>query len=174
MNATGGFKQKRLSMTTRILQSERVCYDEVDQVHYRRIEDHQRPFFAKCLNLAHKSTLTQKHGCVIVRNNTIISCGYNFKLKSTSHETSMHTCFSVHAECATIKKVKKYDLTKCDMYVVRLGPSTSSIVDKPDDIDEDSVVPPKRFMYKYSHPCQYCTKIIKDHGIRRVYYSINS
>lgn len=171
-------------MTTRIVHGDRVCYDEVGQHQHQRIEDRQKPFFAKCLNLAHKSTLTQKHGCVIVRNNTIISCGYNYKLKNTSHVGSMHTCFSVHAECATIKKVKNYDLTKCDLYVVRLGPSSTvasleSLEDAVPDVDVASSLPPpppppKRYMYKYSHPCAYCTKIIKEHGIRRVYYSINS
>ena len=104
-------------------------YDGVDQECSKSITTEQQQYIKKCLFLAKKSNLTQKHGCVIVRNKEIISSGYNFKIKNDfytkNEDVKKNDVYSVHAEISTIKKVKNQDLTKCDMYVVRLGPQNS-------------------------------------------------
>lgn len=150
----------------------RSNYDSID-FDISKIRDvQQEKFLKKCADLASKSALTQKHGCVIVHRNEIISCGYNFKIENRSKykegvatsyihpvhfndvsSTDHYACgFSVHAEISTIKKVKNMDLSNCDMYVVRLGPYSN---------------------FKYSHPCKMCSEYIEKSRIKKVYYSVN-
>jgi deoxycytidylate deaminase len=151
------------------------CYDGIDLDICKEMNFEQKQYMDKCLDLAHKSTLTQKHGCVIVRRKKIISCGYNFKIqnhfegnKKTSASSSCsydnHKCknsdiFSVHAEISTLKKVKNQDLTGCDLYVARLGPNCT--------------LKNKNEPMKYSLPCKVCNSYIQLCGIKKVYYSIN-
>jgi tRNA(Arg) A34 adenosine deaminase TadA len=137
------------------MRSKNHNYDGVDIDISKKSTDLQLEFFKKCIELAHKSNLTQKHGCVIVKKNQIISCGYNFKLKNNAKflKRDDTDAYSVHAEISTLKKVKQIDLTNCEMYVVRIGPHCT---------------------LKYSLPCQVCSCSIQEHGIRKVYYSINS
>jgi deoxycytidylate deaminase len=158
----------------------KVSYNDSDQDTCININEMQRNYFEKCLHLAQKSNLTQKHGCVLVKNNKIISCGYNFKIKNTVNSPFMTNSsssssdngggvFSVHAEISTIKKVKKQDLSKCELYVIRIGPgSTTNKIGEPSEIDTSS------FRFKYSCPCSTCAKMIQTHRIKKVYYSINS
>jgi len=99
--------------------------------------------------VAKKSTMTQKHGCVIVYKKKIIATGYN----------TMPNMFqnSLHAEINALNKVKnkQYILKEADLYVVRIG--TDSF---------DNVL-------KYSKPCDNCSKQIQMNKIRRVFYSTN-
>lgn len=155
------------------------CYDGVDMDRCKSMSLEQKKYMDKCLNLAHKSTLTQKHGCVIVRRKKIISCGYNFKIqnhfdprtKESRCTFQNHRCsndiFSVHAEISTLKKVKNQDLRECDLYVVRLGPSSN--------VTDSSTNPCKntREPMKYSLPCKVCNSYIQFCGIKKVYYSVN-
>lgn len=160
-------------------ESMKVSYNESGQKESCSMSEIQRYFFGKCVHLAHKSNLTQKHGCVLVKNNKIISCGYNFKLRKfvqnpyasaqPPSQSADYNVFSVHAEISTIKKVKKQDLSNCELYVIRIGPLASRRNDlKEDELERTS------FEYKYSCPCPMCAKTIQSHGIKRVYYSINS
>lgn len=128
-------------------------YDGVDHDSCRKQTFEQEKYIEKCLLLANKSDLTQKHGCVLVRNKEIISDGYNFKIANKSRKN--HSIFSVHAEVCTLKKVKNQDLSECELYVVRLGPPS----------DSSSM--------KYSYPCKVCLSYIDRFRIRKVYYSIN-
>ena len=154
----------------------RSNYDSIDIEISKTHDVQQEKFLKKCAFLASKSALTQKHGCIIVHRNEIISCGYNFKINDNrkylsnkdegmtssyiqpvhyndSCTTDHYACgFSVHAEISTIKKVKHKDLSKCDMYVVRIGPYSN---------------------LKYSHPCKICSEYIQKFGIKKVYYSVN-
>ena len=137
-------------------------YDGVDNDVCKLSTNQQEKYFKKCMYLAQKSDLTQKHGCIIVRNNEIISSGYNFKIKNNANAyhklVDKYQCtYSVHAEVSTLKKIKEKKLTNCEMYVVRLG-----------TYDGDN------FQLKYSHPCETCSCQIKSFGINKVYYSINS
>jgi deoxycytidylate deaminase len=99
--------------------------------------------------IAKKSTMTQKHGCVIVYKKQVIATGYNTMPNMFNH--------SLHAEINAIKKVKnrRYILKDCDLYIVRIGPDSLENV------------------LKYSKPCANCTKCILNYKIRRVFYSTN-
>lgn len=114
--------------------------------------DKQYGYLKRAMNLALKSTcFSQRHGCVIVKDDEIISEGYN--------HTSVHLYhkYSIHAEVDAISKLKrnKKFMSNCDLYVVRVG--------------RDSMGNPM----KYSKPCEDCIKAIQKSGIRKVYYSSN-
>lgn len=88
-----------------------------------------------------------RHGCVIVRDNKVISTGFNHWKSSDK---------TVHAEMDAISKLKKTeDLRNCELYVVRIG---TDLMNCP---------------LKYSRPCEACSACIVKRGIRRIYYSIN-
>lgn len=107
-------------------------------------------YLRKAAQLAFRSNLTQRHGCVIVNSLTdeIISTGYN--------HTYIHMChrLSCHAEYDALRKVKKdVNMANVEMYVVRIGP--------------ESLGNP----LKLSKPCTYCTKMIQKANIGRIFYS---
>lgn len=100
---------------------------------------------------ARKSDMDHRHACLIVKNNEIISEGYNKKSCVFEH------IYSVHAEVDAISKMpsrSKGFTADCVMYVYRIG---SDLTGNPT---------------KLSKPCKNCEDAIKKVGIRRVYYSI--
>jgi deoxycytidylate deaminase len=163
-------------------------YDPIDLDTCVSSTNIQKDYFKKCINVAHRSNLTHKHGCVLVKNGEIISVGYNYKLANDSGTRyQMHAngdiknMYSIHAEVSTIKKVKKKDLRNCEMYVVRIGPGAQTCGYK-NELGLNATCPVSiasaknkniQFVVKYSHPCQHCSDMINQFGIRRVYYSVN-
>ncbi len=107
----------------------------------------QRYYLNIAAKIASKSPVyTHKHGAIIVHKDIVISTGYNFYIKGNS----------MHAEKAAISKInKKFKglLNECDIYVVRIGPSS---LDNP---------------LKYSRPCLDCESTIMKYNIKNVYYS---
>ena len=95
---------------------------------------------------AEKSSLTMKHGCVIVRNKKIISKGYN---KYDLHN-QFKMYYSTHAEIDAISKSKSKFFKNCTMYVIRVR-SDGSLTD--------------------SKPCPICQKVLKKKGILKIFYS---
>ena len=127
------------------------CYDGVDVAVSRSADNVQRKYLQRCARLAERSSLTHKHGCVIVdtKSGEIISQGFNCRLNNHAH---VH---SLHAEIAAIKNAKKELLNgiECDMYIVRLGLQGNM---------------------RYSKPCKRCSCVIESRTrIRHIYYSIN-
>lgn len=113
----------------------------------------QGDIFDRAVTLAHKSTMTQKHGAVIIKNGEIIGEGYNHITTYMSHS------YSCHAEVAAIlslkNRSKKY-LCDATMVVVR--------------ISNNHCFPN---LLKLSKPCESCTKEIIKCGLRKVFYSTN-
>ena len=108
--------------------------------------DKQEFYLRKAAQLAHRSNLLHRHGCIIVHSQTgeILSSGFNHTC------IKMHCKYSCHAEYDALRKIKKtFDLTNAEMYVVRLGPDG----------------------LKLSKPCEGCTKLIMKAQIGKVYYS---
>lgn len=124
-----------------------------ENVPLKTCKDKQHSFLRRAMNLAHKSTCeNQHHGCVIVRNDEIVSEGFNYKKEFFNHR------FSIHAEVAALSKLPKKNkkfMSTCDLYVVRIG--------------TDNMGNP----LKYSKPCSECMQAIIKAGIRKVYYSSN-
>jgi deoxycytidylate deaminase len=113
-------------------------------------DDRQEYFLKKAAQLAFRSNLSQRHGCLIVNPQTdeVLSTGYNHTYIHMYHK------FSCHAEYDALRKIKKtFDLSNAEMYVVRIGP--------------ESLGNP----LKLSKPCDGCTKLILKANIGKVYYS---
>lgn len=108
----------------------------------------QEFFMRKAAQLAFKSNMGHRHGCLVVINDEIISTGYNHTKIHFYHN------WSCHAEIDALRKIKRnVDLSNAEMYVVRIGP--------------ESLGHP----FKMSKPCEGCEAAILKCGIKRVYYS---
>lgn len=124
----------------------RYCYQDIDVEIAKKCKT---DYFEIAANVAKKSTMIQKHGCVIVHKKQILAMACN--------EMPCSFADSIHAEINAINKIKHMRdiLKKCEMYVVRVGP--------------DSMNNP----LKYSKPCLNCTRYIQSFGIPKIYYSTN-
>jgi len=127
----------------------RRSYIGIDIDEAKNTKTNTQSFIDNAVSMAKKSNMNQKHGCVIVYKNKIISLGFN--------QTVIPCKFSIHAEQAAINKAKKIltrtELKNCRLYVVRIG--------------QDSMENP----LKYSKPCPNCSMYIHNAGIKTVYYS---
>lgn len=116
-----------------------------------KIPDERQQFYLKkAAQMALKSDLLHRHGCVIVNAHTdeILSSGYNHNCIHMYHK------FSCHAEYDALRKIKRtFDLSNAEMYVVRIGTQRMG------------------HPLKLSKPCEGCTKLIMKAQIGRVYYS---
>lgn len=123
------------------------CYENTPGAKSPTIQ--QELFLSKAAEVARRSSMNHRHGCVIVKNGEIISEGFN------NTEINMYHVNSIHAEVNCLSKLKRNPkvLQDCDMYVVRIG-------------TEKMGCP-----FKYSKPCPDCTKVILKSGIKRIYYS---
>ena len=115
---------------------------------------HSQEYVELARNVAKKSQMLHRHGCVIVYKDKIIT-GYNTSLNLRNEIEGS----SVHAEMNALKKARKIltksELKNSKLYIIRIG--------------TDSMSNP----LKYSKPCPYCEKSIKDAGISKVFYSTN-
>jgi deoxycytidylate deaminase len=113
-------------------------------------DDRQQYFLKKAAQLALKSNMGHRHGCIVVDSQTdeIISSGYNHTAIHMYHK------WSCHAEIDTLRKIKRNtDLSNAELYVVRIGP--------------ESLGNPLRM----SQPCEGCSKAILKSGLKKIYYS---
>ena len=134
-------------------------YTNIDTRKYiyinKSIKENQRKheeYFTIAYNLALKSTLNSKHGCIIVYKGKIISSGWN---KCTIGKDKI---FSIHAEISAISKIKRFRnqnkiLENSTLYVVRIS----------NDIFDQT--------YKLSKPCNSCCNFIDKIGIKKIYHS---
>lgn len=100
--------------------------------------------------LSKKSDHRRYHlGCVLVYKNKIIGKGTN---QNKTHPKSNHPYHHLHAEVVAIldAKSKKNDLKGCTCYIYRESVSGKIGMSK---------------------PCKYCQQMLKDHGIKEVYYT---
>ena len=129
----------------------RDSYIGIDYAEAKHAKTNTRNYIEYAVSVAKKSTMVQKHGCVIVHKNKVIAVGFNYAI--------IPSRFSIHAEQDAINKAKKKlsraELKNCKLYVVRIG--------------QDSMENP----LKYSKPCPNCSISIHSAGIKSVYYSTN-
>lgn len=96
---------------------------------------------------------TELHVAIIRKRKKVLAIATN-RIGSRSNGCG-YSNMTIHAERAALKKVDVRELAGAEMYVVRLTASRRDIVG--------------------SKPCHSCTcyleKCIRDHGLRRVYYS---
>lgn len=116
------------------------------------IKEKQRHYLERAAQIASKSTMTHKHGAVLVKDGVIVCEGVNHYFSQMCHQ------YSVHAEVDALKKAKKkfkQFTSDMEMYVVRIGPEAFD------------------YCLKYSKPCENCQKAIEKSGLKKVYYSTN-
>jgi deoxycytidylate deaminase len=114
-------------------------------------------------NIAIKSDMRSKHGCVIVdKKGNIISAAHNSAINITDKSTLDKTYkkgnkISRHAEENALRMVDPKKLDGAKLYVVRSG------------------IKPNNPLFMNSKPCARCTAIInacmKKFGLKVVYYS---
>ena len=127
-------------------------FEKLDECLPKIINIKNNKYLDHAAKIAAKSSMTHKHGAVIVHKNEIIASGYNYSLSYLSH------FYSIHAEVAAISKLKKKSkefLSECEMYVVRIASFNYKGV------------------LKYSKPCENCKKAIAKSYIKKTYYSTN-
>ena len=114
------------------------------------------------LAVAKKSTcLKKQYGAVIVKNDTILSTGYNSNCRGEPHcikcskidcnkdEAEYSTCKSVHAEMNAIISASRNEMLGATLYLAGYITSTG---------EENLNV----------EPCEICLRLIKNAGIDRV------
>lgn len=107
-------------------------------------------FMSYAVAEAFKSDEPNRHGCIIVRGRKIISRGWN---KSKTHPAAKnYHSKHFHAELSAIVAANEGDLEGSDLFVCR-------IYRRPDG------------QLGMSRPCKVCMGLIKEAGIRRVYYT---
>lgn len=112
---------------------------------YKKKHNH---FIEEAIKEAKKSLMNQKHGCVIVHNNTIISRGYNYRIYKCQ---KTHIKYSVHAEESALSKLSFKNVKKYNMYVVRIHDNELRI----------------------SLPCEKCMNLINNFKyIKNIFYSL--
>lgn len=126
-----------------------ICYNNMDTDIVKNADKFQKRVLEDCKNLAKRSNMLHKHGCIIVKNGNIVSTGFNQHFTNKKLK-ECHDTTSWHAEIMAIRKCTKELLCQSDLYIVRIGTG-----------------------FKYSKPCSICSKKIQQLGIRNVYYSIN-
>ncbi len=122
----------------------------------------------EAVNIAKKSNMRAKHGCVIVKQGKIISTGYNrtlgnnkYQSRDVSKENKISQGrYSIHAEQDALRNSDPKELEGAKLYVIRLGCT---------DLNP---------FFMNSHPCKKCTNIInkfmEKHGLKKVYYSCDN
>ena len=113
------------------------------------------------IEIAKKSDMRVKHGCIIIDNKgTIISKACNKMLNFDTEKIKNRDQYlkvSYHAEENALKQVNPKKLFGAKLYVVRYGNSDSNF-------------------FMNSKPCNCCTIIIdkymKKYGLKNVFYSV--
>lgn len=119
-----------------------------------------------CVDIAKKSNMNSKHGCIIIdKKGKIISSACNKRRSmDTEHISDINIRrqkrFSRHAEETALKNVNRNDLKGAVLYVVRYGNHENNPY------------------FMNSKPCEKCTAIIKAnmerHGLKAAYYSTDN
>jgi len=112
----------------------------------------------EAIELAKRSIMESKHGCVIVHGrNGIVASGINEHL----HNQEDRSIYSIHAEMnalCQLLRIKSHNeryMRDCVALVARVGPlSTGHAV-------------------RMSRPCEKCEKQLRKMGIRKVYYTFD-
>lgn len=106
----------------------------------------------------------ERLAAAVVRNNKIISVGYNHrkshpfqaKYAKNSHSIFLHA--EVHAIKNALRNMEVDDLSKCELYVARVkktGPRS------------------KVWVWGLAKPCSGCQRAITEFGFKRVVYTTN-
>lgn len=135
--------------------------DENNNKYIKYIHNRTFNYMMKCVDIAKKSDMRCKHGCIIVdKNGKVISEAHNRRNGLPNkhiEDPSKRPFFSNHAEETALKKMNRNNLNGATLYVVRFGHCH------------------KNPIFMNSKPCPKCTPIIiacmKNFGLKAAYYS---
>lgn len=118
-----------------------------------RLSNQDRKHLDRAKKIASTSTCACKHGAVVVHGGRVIGVGVN----SYSNDIHMYdhipqNAWSVHAEIAALRSIKK-DLHGAVMYAARVNNQGEE---------------------RMSKPCVMCQIALKEAGIKRVVYTVDS
>lgn len=108
----------------------------------------QNKFFDLARMMSLHSTYRFQIGAVIVRKNEIIGTGFNKPTKT--HPESKHPFRTIHAELDAIVGSDRSRLKGADIYVYREH---------------------KDGTYACARPCEHCMALLKEYGVRNIYYT---
>lgn len=132
----------------------------------KKIHKYDLNLMEMCVEVAKKSNMNSKHGCIIIdRKGNLISSACNKRRSmETEHISDINMRrqkrFSRHAEETALKNVNRNDLKGAVLYVVRYGHNNCNPY------------------FMNSKPCEKCTAIInaaiERHGLKAAYYSTDN
>ena len=116
-------------------------------------------YFEAAKAISKLSNHNQKMGCVIVNKHKIISSGYNSETKChriqaelDMHYYKMHSAGKIHAETSALLPLRRTDLSKASIFIYRETKDGTKAL---------------------ARPCPCCQKLIKQFGIKHIYYTGN-
>lgn len=117
-------------------------------------------YFKAAKAVSELSDHKHKIGCVVVDKHRIISSGHNSNTKCHALQAKLdmerHGCWcpgKLHAETAALLALRGQDLSRASIYIYREH---------------------KDGTYGMSKPCPSCEKLIRQAGIRHIYYTGNN
>lgn len=111
-------------------------------------ESKTQRFFNMAKRLSKKATYCHQLGAVVVKKGKPLGFGYNKPNKTSPHSNNQFK--NIHAELDAILDCSREELQGASIYVYREHKSG-----KPAN----------------SRPCKYCQMLIKEAGIKKVYYT---
>lgn len=122
----------------------------IEVIRGKDLSKRKKLFLLECINNAYNSHITHKHGAVVVRDNKIISSGYNHDFANTKK----HGRYSKHAEVHALYSMGKGNSHEVVLYVVRIKSAKGDIVG-----------------VHNSNPCEECMQHCIKRGVVRIYAS---
>ena len=111
------------------------------------------------IDVALKSNMLHKHGCVILHRNKILSTGYNYyKLSNGSIYKNVYNDYqpnkySIHAEKNAIQKIKNKNILKeCKIYIIRIKKSDNHIL----------------YDLEQGIPCNMCNHLLNKYNLTNI------
>lgn len=117
-------------------------------------------YFEAAKAISKLSDHNQKMGCVIVNKHKIISSGFNSETKChrlqaqlDENHYGMQSKGKLHAETSALLPLRFTDLSRASVFIYReLKDGTKAL----------------------ARPCPCCQKLLKDRGIKHIYYTGNN
>lgn len=111
----------------------------------------QRRLFEIAKQLSRKSSYKYRVGAVVVRSGKPIGFGFNKPQKT--HPKSSNEFRTIHAELDAMIGLSREEISGADLYIFREH---------------------KDGHIALARPCDHCLALIREYGIRRIYYTIDN
>lgn len=113
----------------------------------------QQRMLARASSIAEASTCNQRHGAIVVKGGRVLSVGINRDKNHPENVPHPKTQAAVHAEVAAVKACGDVDLHGATIYVARVNRAGDQMMSK---------------------PCERCQAFLRERGIKKIFYTIDS